>query len=144
MPPSRSLCSRPSAVVMAVVVVVVPSSSSSSPSLPVSRGVIAIVVGGHMAPFTPSRSRHLSHVPCPPSMSRHARREAAGRGRRAYARLGRGISHSRVSSARLLEAVCMSETCLAWPCMSHFCRLRQVDPEDEVSACLSIPHDLRR
>ncbi|KAL6822534.1 hypothetical protein V8C40DRAFT_249831 [Trichoderma camerunense] len=71
MPPSRSLCSRPSAVVVAVVVVVVPSSSSSSPSLSTSRGVVATVVGGHMAPFTPSRSRHL---PClPPSISRHAR-----------------------------------------------------------------------
>lgn len=91
-----------------------------------------------------SRSLHVPSpmLPCPRSCP--GTREGAGRGRRAYARLGRGISHSRVSSARLLEAVCMSETCLAWPCMSHFCRLRQVDPEDEVSACLSIPHDLRR
>lgn len=40
------------------------------------------------------------------------------------------------------RAICMSQTYLA--CMSHLRRLRQVDSEKEASACLSIPHDLRR
>lgn len=47
-----------------------------------------------------------------------------------------------LSLARGQEAICMSQTYLA--CMSHLRRLRQVDPEKEVSACLSIPHDLHR
>lgn len=50
-----------------------------------------------------------------------------------------GISRSRVAGQ---EAICRSQTYLA--CMSHLRQLRQVDPEKEVSACLSIPHDLRR
>ncbi|QYT06056.1 hypothetical protein H0G86_012920 [Trichoderma simmonsii] len=65
MPPSRSLCSRPSAVVVAVVVVVPSSSSSPSSSLPVSRGVVvATVVGRHMAPSPP-----VSLSPSPMSSS---------------------------------------------------------------------------
>lgn len=72
---------------------------------------------------------------------------AHGPGRRplpaAYARLGTGISRSRaLCSVAGQEAICRSQTYLA--CMSHLRRLRQVDPEKEVSACLSIPHDLRR